>query len=224
MFIRLKKPLSIKDIKLENYHLSKIERKDVPMLLIDDEHGDFKILETLHNHNFNILTVPDVTSIEQVKPYEIILCDIKGIGKVFGSEYEGAHVIAEIRKRFPFKTILAYSAFNHDPDYNKYLKVADDVIKKDTDIDLWVEILDNSIEEAKNPEKKWIKLRNFLIEKDVSLFDISLLEDEYTKVFNEGGNLDDFPSKKNQKGLSPDVRAILQSFTASIIFQLVFGK
>jgi len=48
------------------------------------------------------------------------------------------------------------------------------------------------------------------------------LEDEYVTNILEGGNLDNFPSEKLNSQINPDVRAIMNSFTASVIFKLLF--
>ncbi|NQU87109.1 MAG: hypothetical protein HQ541_15235 [Mariniphaga sp.] len=220
MFNYIGNPNSIKDLNLANFHLAKIERKDIPILVIDDEIFDYK--DELERHDFNIMYMNDIDKIDLVLPYEIILCDIKGIGKKFKSPFEGAHIISEIRKKYPFKTILAFSAYLYNASFNKYLRMADNTLKKDIGIDDWVEKLDDAIDSAKNPALRWIKVRDHLIEKDIPLFDIVKLENEYVKQLNKNKNLNNFPSKTLTSQFSDDVKAVLTSFTASVIFKLIF--
>ena len=220
-YINLGKPKSIKDLDLPGLSLKNIDRIKIPILVIDD--NEFEYFDHLKKHRFDLTYFQDIQSIESAKAYEIILCDINGVGKIFNSKYEGAHVISELHKKYPFKTIIAYTGYTHDPSYNKYFKMADLNIKKDIDGDEWIEQLDFAIELTIDPKKKWIKLRDFLLNNNVSLFEIMKLENEYVKSIINGENLQDFPSDKLKKEMSKDVRAVLQSFTGSIIFKLLFA-
>lgn len=221
MFIHLGEPKAIKDLDKPSLRLNKVDRIKVPILIIDD--NAFEYLDHLKNHRFDLTYFEDIQSIESAKEYEIILCDINGVGKKFESKFEGAHVISELHKKYPFKTIIAYTGYTHDPTYNKFFKLADFVLKKDLDGDEWVESLDIAIDSAVNPQKRWIKLRNFLIENNVSLFEIVKLENEYVRTILEGKSLENFPSKKLSDEIDKDIRAVIQSFTASIIFKVLIG-
>lgn len=221
MFYHHGNPKSIRDLDVPSLKLNTIDRIKIPILIIDD--NEFEYIEHLKNHRFDITYFDDIPSIESTKEYEIILCDINGVGKKFQSKYEGAHVISEIHKKYPFKTIIAYTGHTHDPTFNRFFRLADYTYKKDIDGDEWVEKLDQAIEITTNPQKKWIKLRDYLIKNNVSLFEIVKLENEYVKDILEGKNLSNFPSNKLKKEINPDVRAVLQSFTASVIFKLLFA-
>lgn len=220
-FYHIGRPKSIKDLDIPSLKLKNIDRMKIPILIIDD--NDFEYLQHLRNHRFDITYFPDIQSIESTKEYEIILCDINGVGKKLNSKYEGAHVISEINKKYPFKTIIAYTGHTHDPSFNRFFRLADYTFKKDIDGDEWVEKLDQAIEVTTNPQKKWTKLRDFLIKNNVTLFEIMKLENEFVKAILNGDNLSDFPSRKLKNEINPDVRAVIQSFTASIIFKLMFG-
>lgn len=221
MFIHLGTPKSIKDLDKPSLKLNQIDRKKVPILVIDD--NEFEYLDFLKNNRFDLTYFPDIQSIESAKEYEIILCDINGVGKKFESKYEGAHIISEIHKKYPFKTIIAYTGYTHDPTYNKFFRLADFVFKKDLDGDDWLEHLDNAIDTAVNPQKRWIKLREYLIQNNVSLFEIVKLENEYVNHIIDGKSLKNFPSEKLTKEIDQDVRAVIQSFTASVIFKILIG-
>lgn len=121
-------PYSIKDLNVPSLKLKNIERINIPILVIDD--NEFEYLQHLKNHRFDLTYFDDIQSIESTKEYEIILCDINGVGKKFKSKYEGAHVISEIHKKYPFKTIIAYTGHTHDPSYNRFFKLADYNLQK----------------------------------------------------------------------------------------------
>ncbi|NJW51951.1 hypothetical protein [Salinimicrobium oceani] len=220
-FYHIGNPKSIKDLDVPSLKLKSIDRINIPILVIDD--NEFEYLQHLRNHRFDITYFPDIPSIESTKEYEIILCDINGVGKKLNSKYEGAHVISEIHKKYPFKTIIAYTGHTHDPSYNRFFRLADYTYKKDIDGDEWVDKLDQAIDLTTNPQKKWTKLRDFLIKNNVTLFEIVKLENEYVKEILKGNDLSNFPSKKLSNEINPDVRAVIQSFTGSIVFKLIFG-
>jgi len=117
------KPKSIKDLDIPTLKLKTIDRINIPILVIDD--NEFEYLDHLKTHRFDLTYFDDIQSIESAKEYEIILCDINGVGKRFESKYEGAHVIAELHKKYPFKTIIAYTGYTHDPTFNKFFRMAD---------------------------------------------------------------------------------------------------
>lgn len=221
MLLTIGKPLGIKDLNVPSLKLKTLERKQIPIMVIDDE--PFSYLEHIKTHRFDIEYFEDIQTIESAEAYEIILCDIQGVGKKFNSKYEGAHVIAELRKKYPFKTIVAYTGYKHDPSFNRFFALADFSVNKDIDGDEWIDKLDHAIAIATDPKNRWIKVRSFLLEHDVPLYDIMMLENEYVKLLINGKSIKDFPSTKLSNEISGDIRAVLQSFTASIIFKLIFG-
>lgn len=82
-------------------------RKHVNMLVIDD--NDFGPEQYLKLNGYQIHHKQDIESIKDVEPYDIILCDISGVGKKLGYEKEGAFIIREIHANYPNKRIIAYT-------------------------------------------------------------------------------------------------------------------
>lgn len=198
--------------------LKQLKRSDVKIAIIDDE--PFEKLELLKQHEFNVVKFDDVDVIDTLQVYDIILCDIKGVGKKFNSTYQGAYLMKEIYKKYPFKTIIAYTGIRYDARFNEYLKVADFSVKKDVSSEEWVEKLDKAVELINNPQYKWERIKRYLLEKEVPLFDLALLEDEYVDRILNNKSFHDFPSNRVKKRLDGDVRAILQSLTANLIFYI----
>ncbi len=210
----------ISELNIPSTLLKKISRNQIPMIIIDD--NKFEYQEILRHHEFNIKHVEDIDAINFVNDYEVILCDINGVGKKFGSRFDGAHLIAEIRKKYPFKYIIAYTGHTHDPSYTKYLKNADMVINKDISMEEWIEELDAAINNTINPILKWTKIRAYLIENEVELELVAKLEDEYVRAILSNKDLVNFPQNRNRKKLSSEITEILISFSRSIIFRLLF--
>mgnify|MGYP002318330657 FL=1 len=112
-------------------------RKKTDILIIDDE--DFAPQEFLENNNYRFTNKSDIDNIRDVSEYPIILCDIRGIGKKISNAYEGAFVIQEIKKNYPEKIVLAYTASQYDPSYNSYIQKADDVLQKSLSTESWLD-------------------------------------------------------------------------------------
>ncbi len=214
----------LKDISALNtpsLKLKELKRSDVKIAIIDDE--PFEKLDLLKQHEFNVTKFDDVEVIDTLQAYDIILCDIKGVGIKFNPTYQGAYLMKEIYKKYPFKTIIAYTGIRYDARYNEYLKVADFSVKKDVSSEEWVEKLDKAVDLINNPRYKWERIKKYLLEKDVPLFSLALLEDEYVERILTNKGFHDFPSNRIKKQLDGDVRAVLQSLTANLIFYIITG-
>jgi len=176
-----------------------------------------------HRNNVGKETRQRILEICKENGYDIILCDIQGVGTKFNEVFQGAYLVKEIYKRYPFKIIIAYTGSRYDPRYNEYLKYAEYNIIKDASSEEWVEKLDSALELASNPEHRWNRVRRYLLNKGVPLFELTLLEDDFVCRFLENKSFDDFPNNKIAKTLDDDIRAILQSFTANALFKILVG-
>ena len=107
MFIHFGKPNKLGDIGQTQLEVAELKRRfDIGVL--DDE--PFVQANALRAHGFRIVELGgDIKSVEQVASYPIVVCDIKGVGRAFGSKYEGAHVLSEIRKAYPDKYLIAFT-------------------------------------------------------------------------------------------------------------------
>lgn len=217
-----KKERSIEDLKDMSYKDlfgGMNMRHNAIILVIDDD--PFLYLEALQNQDFNIRQITDIADIKIVIAYDIILCDIKGVGKAFASPYEGAHVIKEIKKYYPSKFVIAYSAHSFDTLFNDFFRIADAVIKKDIDSSSWVEKLDLAIETVTNPVYQWKKIREYLLNKDVPLKTVLVLEDAYVKRLL--GEKTVFENNKVLNELSADIKSVIINLISSGIFSLLIG-
>ena len=109
-----------------------------------------------------------------------------------------------------FKIIISYTGISFDARYNEYLKYADFSVKKDVESEVWVEKLDMAIDMLSNLEKRWQRVRDFLLANSVSLYDAMLLEDNLVRSVEERKK-DAFPEKRLTKNLNSDLRDILLS-------------
>lgn len=219
MFLHLGSPKKITELRTPDRTLSKLKREDVKMVLIDDE--VFPYLDLLKQHKFNIDTLNDVTSLTTLEAYDVILCDLNGVGKKFSEKFQGAYLVKEIYKRYPFKIIISYTGISFDARYNEYLKYADFSVKKDVESEVWVEKLDMAIDMLSNIEKRWERVRDYLLANNVAVYDVMLLEDNFVKSV-EDRQKDKFPSNRLAKRLDSDLKNVITSFASSVAVRLLF--
>jgi len=187
--------------------------------IIDDE--PFLYKDILNTHDFNIREISDPNDIKAVESYDIVLCDIKGVGKHFNSSFEGGHLIKEIKNRYPSKIIVAYTGQQFDPTYNKFFEMSDFTLKKDISSDEWVESLDKAVKKVIDPIEQWKRLRDLLIKKEISSLQLMYIEDGFVRRHLDSAP--SFPSKKLLDMLTPELKSILNGFVANLIFKASIG-
>ena len=217
-FLLIGKPKTIFELK----SISKtdfIDRRSVKIAVIDDEPFIYK--DILLRHDFDIREIGDPNDIKALEAYDIVLCDIKGVGKHFHSSFEGGHLIKEIKARYPSKIIVAYTGQQFDATYNQFYKISDFTLKKDISGDEWVDYLDKAVKQVVDPMEQWVRLRKLLIKHEVSSLQLMYIEDGFVK--KHLGQDDRFPSGKVLKLLAPELKAVLNGFVANLIFKAVVG-
>jgi hypothetical protein len=175
-----------------NHRLSEIDnsvhqgdlKRTTKIAVIDDE--VFTRAPTLRTHGFIVEEVGgDIRSVDQVAAYPVVVCDIRGVGRAFDSEYEGAHVIAELRKAYPDKYLIAFTGMLHNIKYNKLLSAADDNIAKDAPMETWNDALNTAIVEVGSPLRRWIRFRTHLARDGYDAYKIFLLEQAFIAAYKE---------------------------------------
>lgn len=217
-FLYIGTPKKISDLQTPGQAIGKLKREDVKLAIIDDE--EFPYLDLLRQHKFNIDTYKDIDNLASLNVYDIILCDVSGVGKKFSEKYQGAYLVKEIYKLYPFKIILSYTGISFDARYNEYLKYADFSLKKDIDSEEWVDKLDVAIDLVSNVEKRWNRIRDYLLADNVSLLDVLLLEDDFVRKIQRG-KTKKFPSAKLTTNIRDGLRQMLISFAGSAAVQLL---
>jgi hypothetical protein len=220
-FLFWKRFKTISDLRTADLKLKKVRRSDVKIAIIDDE--PIEIMDILKSHKFNIDLIPKIESINILGEYDIIICDIHGVGEAFSKEFQGAYLVKEIYKQYPFKIIISYTGITYDARYNEYLKHAEFSLKKDVSSEDFVEKLDAAISLIQDPVHRWNKIKNYLVENDVPTYEIALIEDDFVRRLLSNQDFNDFPKKKIQKNIDSNLRAVLQSFAANILSKILIG-
>lgn len=193
-------------------------RKHVNILIIDD--NDFMPESYLKLNGYQLQHKTDIDTIQDVQPYDIILCDISGVGKKLGYSKEGAFVIREIHASYPLKRIIAYTVNTYDADYNQFFSIADFVAPKDLGIDDWINVLDEQVKKSIDPINQWNKIRDYLQESGVSTLTIARIEDKFVSAVNrkDFGKLKSFVQGEDSK-----LNNIITEFTSSLCAKIILG-
>lgn len=202
----------------------RVDRTAVQIAVIEDI--TFPLLEELRRHQFNITLFADIERLSILNDFDIIITDIRGVGKHFGSKLEGAHLIEEITKQFPNKYLIAYSASRFEMTLNKYFNMCDEQKKKDTDVHEWTTTLDKAISDINDPVFQWEKTRQILIKQKFSSEYISKIEKAFAKSVIKRDNKYLKREISSDKSVSerPIVKIAIESissFTATFISELI---
>ncbi|MEP3113268.1 hypothetical protein [Nisaea sp.] len=218
--------LEIRDFAKNNRtSKSQIEiRKSVNIAIIDDE--KFQAFNNLTSYGYKITELSDITSVLDIADYDIILCDLMGIGHNFDRTIGGASIIKEIKANYPTKFVIAYTgARQNSIESSSAKKYADGFLKKDADLTRWSEELDKFIEISIDPYKMWLIARRGLLDCEIDLRDIVRIESAY--VISVLKKDDDFTTVKKTLGkidISGNAKGVIQSLVASKIFELAFAS
>lgn len=193
-------------------------RRNASILIIDD--NAFYAEDFLKINGFNIHHKNDIESIQDVQPYDIVLCDIAGVGKTLGFSKEGAFIIREIHANYPNKRVIAYTSYTYDADYNEFFSLADFVAPKDLSIDAWIDVLDEQIKKSIDPVEQWRKIRNCLLEQNVSTLTVAKIEDKFVSSV-KNNNFNSLEKYINSEGNV--VRTIINDFVSSLCAKLILG-
>ena len=79
---------TIQDLNITESSYSHAQRERFKIAFIDDD--DFVYRSRLANLGFRINKYEDVQDLNMLSSYDIIISDIRGVGKSFNSEAEGA--------------------------------------------------------------------------------------------------------------------------------------
>jgi len=204
---------SIQDLNTPSQKLHSNYRDKVKIVFIDDE--DFIYIDDLRRSGFNITQYHDIEDLQTLGTFHVIICDIKGVGKHFHTSAEGAFLIRELKKKYPYKVFAAYTGSTNRIGINDYLRGVY-IIKKDIDMDDWCNEIDLLVKKAVNPQYIWSSIREILLNENVSTLNVAKLEHKYVDIIlNRDGNFNDFLKDKTI-AINDNVRDIITSLISNI--------
>ena len=210
---------SIQDLNTPSQKLHSNYRDKVKIVFIDDE--DFIYIDDLRRSGFNITQYHDIEDLQMLGSFHVIICDIKGIGKNFKAQAEGAFIIRELKKKYPYKVFAAYTGSTHRLDINEYLRGVH-IIKKDIDMDEWCNEIDLLVKKAVSPQYIWCAIREILLNENVPTLNIAKLEHKYVDIIiHKNGNFNNFLTDETIK-ISDHVKEIITTLISNIALGLLF--
>lgn len=198
-------------------------RGSVEIAIIDDEKFDARA--NLESYGYRFREFQDVRSVRDVQDFDIILCDLMGVGAGFDAAYGGASIIREIKANYPTKIVIAYSAARANTVEAQAAKqYADSFLRKDTDKTDWATELDDAVDSVLDPYTRWITARQELIYHCVRLSHVIELEDAYvSSILREDSHLSEFKRVAEAADVAGHAKGILQGLVASTIYSVLFG-
>ncbi|MEG0134708.1 MAG: hypothetical protein RSA05_00325 [Cetobacterium sp.] len=157
-----------------------IGRKDFKVLVIDDEGFDVTPIKSLGYKQFEVKY--SFEEIEMYKKYDVILCDIRGVGGHIDPDRQGLAVAIEIKKQFSEKLVLIYSSASKSDFLENDFKKVDGIIEKGISTQRLSQRLDKEIQEFFNYTRVWKEQRDKMLEQEIDLKVLCVLEDKYCKI------------------------------------------
>lgn len=218
MFIQFGTPERLSSIGQETIDIKEAKSK-IEIAVLDDK--PFAPKESLVTHNFRIKELgPDIRSTDMIASYPIVICDVRGVGKAFGSPLEGAHLVSEIRKDYPDKYIVSYTGETYSLPITNALAAADKRLAKDDSIDVWIKTLETGLNEVSNPRNRWIRLRTALLSRGVELYEVFNLEQALIKAVLKR-QPDILKSKATTTEISSEAKDLVIKFSATALATLI---
>ena len=119
-------------------------KSEVGVLFVDDD-TKFKVVSILRGHGWvNTRIIKDVSSLEmaEVISADIFFVDIQGVGKALQFRDEGLGLVVALKKKYPMKKVVIYSAEAGVNAFHLAFKMADDRISKDADPYEFIEVVE----------------------------------------------------------------------------------
>lgn len=218
MYIQIGTPEMLSSIGQESIDLKEAKSK-IEIAVLDD--NPFSPKESLITHGFRIKELgPDIRSTDTVASYPIVICDVRGVARAFGSALDGAHLVSEIRKDYPDKYIVSYTGDTYSLPITNALAAADKRLAKDDSIDVWIKTLESALNEVSNPRNRWIRLRAALLSRGVELFHVFNLEQALIKAIRERKPTI-LESKASTTGISSEAKDLVIKFSATALAALI---
>ncbi len=156
--------------------------EETKVLIIDDD--ELELEKTLRRIGYSVTWKKDVDVLDDVENYSIIICDYKGVGLKFNSEFEGLNLSMLIKEKYPDKIIYLLSAADFNPRANKYIKFIDELVYKGEEEKI-IEYLRDDCSKLFDPKERWIHYKELLKTKGIKEKEIFRLEDLYVRSFLE---------------------------------------
>ena len=160
----------------KRYSDIKVNRNNIKICVIDDEGFDINKV-----HSLGYIQIERKLRFENIgdfEKYDIVLCDIEGVGNEFDPGRQGLAVAEQIKSFYPEKIVLIYSGKNVES-YGELPTNIDGVLSKVEATTELVNKLDAYYKESIDPIIVWKKTRKQMITSGIATKTIAIVEDQY---------------------------------------------
>ena len=169
---------TIDDIKKEKKALYKKPKRNLPNICIIDD-NEFSVLPTISALNkegyVNIKHYHDYTNNEDFSKFDVILCDIDGIGINHHEKEQGVAIAKDLLKNYPLKKIFLYSGHTYKMYSNDLPPEIKQIMKQSPPMEV-ANILDDACSYLWNPISAWKFIENVLKSENISHKNMAYIE------------------------------------------------
>lgn len=183
---RKEKPLSeyktIETLDINNrFCLSLQMRESIRVCIIDDEKYPLDGFKKLGYKNVSVHE--KAGDLADYSEYQIILCDIRGVGTEYSNNEEGLAFAKQLKKMYPLTEIYIFTGQNVQ-NFGKTDGI--EVIKKPKSSAQLASYFDSSLKRLCNPIFLWQKISSYLIENNIKPKDQVIIEDNFVEAVKHG--------------------------------------
>lgn len=160
----------------------KIPRDSIKICIIDDEGFDINMLYDLGYKD--IRKKMQFENMDEYQDYDIILCDVEGVGINVDAEKQGLAVAEQIKNFYPEKVVLLYSGKNIET-FGEMPNIVDGYLRKQSSMSELANSLDHYYKISIDPINVWKKTRDDMLKNNISTKTIAFLEDRYCRALLE---------------------------------------
>jgi len=134
-------------------HREKYTKDSVHILFIDD--SDMPVVSSLKKAQYKVKKINDINDIDdpEIKNSQIIFVDFDGVGRIISPQHQGAGLIKELKAKYgATKYVVLYTAqitLPSDTTMNSLFNIADDKMRKDSDVTDFTEQIRKAIKKLK---------------------------------------------------------------------------
>lgn len=160
----------------------KIQRDQIKVCVIDDEGFDINTLYALGYKN--IRKKIQFENMDEYQEFDIILCDVEGVGVSVDAEKQGLAVAEQIKNVYPEKIVLLYSGKNIET-FGEMPANLDGYLRKQSSMSELANSLEECYIQSINPVNIWTKTRDEMLNNKISTKTIAFLEDRFCRSLLE---------------------------------------
>lgn len=194
VFKRLK---TIDDYKNNGYKKEPPKRDRIKICFIDDKGFDVELFRKTGYVNTDYKL--DFANCNDIQAYDLIACDIDGIGTSLDSKRQGLAVAETIIATFPEKIVLIYTSNNPFDYAEDYHSVGDGYFNKNISINDMAKLFDSYAAVFYDEIAAWRKIEKQLRKNSIANKTIAFVEDLYVRSLEDKINL--FKEKQSERYL-----------------------